>query len=121
MKRFILGLVVASACGGGSSAVDKCDDLVDVTCDRAVECIPSGGTHAQCVEQVQAQLPCGSAKKVSASYSRCISQLKSTSCASLFPAGNLQLPADCNGVILTERLDPGTVVGPATGLVDERD
>jgi hypothetical protein len=65
--------------------------------------VPSAGTHAQCVEEVQASLPCGSAKKVSASYSRCVSQMKSTSCAVLFPNGQLDLPADCNMVILTAR------------------
>lgn len=103
----LLGFLLA-ACGG-SSAVDKCDDLVDVVCDRTVECV-SGITKTDCVQAVQQQLPCGSAKKVSASYDRCMDQLNNDSCDILFPPDSngqpsLALPADCNAVIL-ERKTP---------------
>jgi hypothetical protein len=106
----LLGLLLA-ACGG-NSAVDKCDDLVDVVCDRTVECV-SGITKTDCVQAVQQQLPCGSAKKVSASYDRCMDQLNSDSCDVLFPPDqngqpSLTLPADCNSVIL-ERTAPLSV------------
>lgn len=94
-----------AACGEDTPA-EKCDNLVDIACDRAVECVPASGTHAQCVQQVQTSLPCGSAKSVTASYGRCVDQLESVSCAILFPNGQLDLPADCSGVILTSRLAP---------------
>lgn len=101
----LVGLLLVGC--GGSSAVDKCDDLVNVVCDRTVECV-SGITHADCVAAVQQQLPCGSAKKVSASYDRCIDQLNNDSCQVLFPPDqngqpSLALPADCNAVILERK------------------
>lgn len=106
-RSWLLLVIVACGGGGGSSAVEKCDDLVDVVCDRAVECVPSGGTHAACVQEVQQVISCGSAKRVSATYDRCMSQLESNSCAVLFPTNpqsgsrELALPADCMSVILT--------------------
>jgi|GEM_PF-2506138 len=106
-----LSVVVSLAmigCGGdGDTAVEKCDDLVATLCDRVGECAPSLGTVEECVEGVHAQLSCGSAQSVSATYGRCISQLRSISCSGLFPADpntgvpTLTLPADCQGVILT--------------------
>ncbi len=106
MVRFAIVIALLGCGGGGSSAVDKCDDLVDVLCDRAVECV-GGGTHATCVQELQQVLPCGSAKQVSASYDRCMTQLDTTSCGVLFPVNpqsgqrELVLPADCMSVILT--------------------
>ena len=100
-----LALVWVVGCGGEPSPVEKCDDLLDVLCDRGVQCL--GGTHAECVQALQSALPCGSAKAVSASYDRCIDQLQGASCASLFPpdpqSGQpaLRLPADCMSVVLT--------------------
>ena len=110
-----VGLVVVMlGCGGGggSSPVEKCDDLVDIVCDRAVECIPGAGTHASCVQEVQQVIPCGSAKQVSTSYDRCMTQLETTSCAVLFPVNpqngqrELVLPADCMSVILMRQAAP---------------
>lgn len=98
-------LSLLAACGE-DSPVEKCDNLVEITCDRAVQCIPTGGTHAECVQEVQTALPCGSAKSVTASYDRCVSQLKTISCAILFPNNQIDLPADCEGVILTSRFVP---------------
>lgn len=97
----LLSLLVAC---GEDTPVEKCDHLVDVTCDRAVECIPTGGTHAECVAEVKAALPCGSAKSVTASYGRCIDQVESVSCGILFPNNQLDLPADCSGVIQVSRV-----------------
>lgn len=92
---------VLMACGDSEpTPVEKCDELVDLVCDRFEECVSAAGTHADCVQLVQQQVPCGTAKAVSASYDRCMAQLASFSCANLFPAGSLRLPADCNGVVL---------------------
>lgn len=94
------------ACGGtDSSPVDKCDDLVDLLCDRALECVAGAGTHPMCVQELQGEIPCGSVKAVSASYDRCMDQLASHSCGTLFPtdstgAPTLRLPADCTSVVL---------------------
>jgi hypothetical protein len=111
-------------CASEPSAVEKCDDLVDVVCDRAVVCVPNAGSHSTCVSEVQQALPCGSAKRVSASYDRCISQLQGASCGVLFPPDpqtggpKLKLPADCMAVILT-RDQPS--VPDTAGLAAARD
>ncbi len=114
--RWCVSACVLAGCTSEPSPVEKCDDLVDVVCDRGVVCLPGAGNHATCVSEVQQVLPCGSAKQVSASYDRCISQLQGSSCAVLFPpnpqTGNpeLKLPADCMAVILTREVPPSSVV-----------
>jgi len=115
------------ACGE-ESPVEKCDHLVEVTCDRAVQCIPNAGTHSECVQAVQTALPCGSAVSVTASYDRCVNQIDTVGCAILFPNGQLDLPADCEGVILTSRLvpddgtlSPSALTHGALELVDEQE
>jgi hypothetical protein len=110
----ILGCI---GCGGSAETpVQKCDDLINDVCDRGVECIPQQtGTHANCVQQLQQVLACGSAKKVSASYNRCIEQIKGDGCQVLFPTDpqtgqpTFSLPADCMGVI--EMFEPGGQIG----------
>lgn len=112
-RWYVPALVLALAgCGADESAVEKCDDLVNVVCDRGVQCL--GGTQSECVQQVRQVLPCGSAKTVSASYDRCIDQLNADSCSVLFPPDpqtgqpSLTLPADCMSVILTRGGSPLT-------------
>ncbi|HEY5951201.1 MAG TPA: hypothetical protein VIV40_37170 [Kofleriaceae bacterium] len=107
----ILCLCLLVACGSEPSPVEKCDDLVDLVCDRAVQCIPrEAGSHVTCVQQLQQVLPCGSVKAVSASYDRCMDQLAADSCPVLFPIDPqtggpmLELPADCMSVVLTREL-----------------
>lgn len=69
--------------------------------------------HAECVQALQAELPCGSAKAVSASYDRCIDQLQAASCGSLFPINpqsgkpEVRLPADCMSVVLSRTASSG--------------
>jgi hypothetical protein len=105
----VLVFVLAS-CGTDKSAVEKCDDLVNTLCDKGVQCL--GGTQTECVQAVQQQLPCGSAKSVSASYDRCVSQINADSCSVLFPVDpqtqqpKLVLPADCMSVILARTFQP---------------
>jgi len=110
------------ACGSEPSPVGKCDDLVDVICDRAVTCLPAIGSHATCVQELQGELPCGSVKAVSASYDRYMDQLATHSCGALFPPDSsgqptLKLPADCMSVVLARK--PGDVV-PLSGLASAR-
>ena len=113
VKLGCLVVVLLSGCGTEKSPVEKCDDLVDVLCDRGVQCL--GGTHAECMQAVQSQLPCGSVKAVSASYDRCIDQLQAGSCSSLFPPNpqtgqpEIRLPADCMSVVLSR-----TAAGPTS-------
>ena len=40
--------LVLAACATETSPVEQCDDLVDVLCDRGVQCL--GGTHRECVQ-----------------------------------------------------------------------
>lgn len=101
-------IVVLVGCGAEKSPVEKCDDLVDVICDRGVQCL--GGSVNECVQAVRSELPCGSAKSVSASYDRCVDQLETNSCSVLFPTNpmtgqpEIRLPADCMQVILTREV-----------------
>jgi hypothetical protein len=102
-------MAAALGCGGSDSPEEKCDDLIGVVCDRAVECVPGAGTRADCVQQLQSAIPCGMAQSVTDSYDRCMDQLNDNSCAVLFPVNpdtgqmELVLPADCNGVIQVGR------------------
>lgn len=116
MKRLtmlcILGWI---GCGGGAATpVQRCDDLVNDICDRAVQCAPQQGTHADCVQAVQQIVACGMAKKIGTSYDRCVQQIKADSCQILFPTNPntgqmaLSLPADCNGVI--QSFEPGAPI-----------
>lgn len=102
---FVIILVVGC---GAEGPVEKCDDLVDVVCDRGVECL--GVSHSECVQAIQGELACGRAKDVSATYDRCITQLESNSCSVLFPTDpqtgepSIRLPADCMEVILVREV-----------------
>lgn len=116
--------VALIGCATERTLVEKCDALVDTLCDRGVQCI--GGTHSECVQALQADLPCGSVKAVSASYDRCIDQLEAASCSSLFPRDmqgqpELRLPADCMHVVLsrTTSAPSSTIEMPPTAAHHE--
>lgn len=92
---------VLLACGNDEpTPVEKCDELLSLVCDRAEECVSASVIHADCVELLRRDIPCGTVKKVSESYDRCMVQLETDSCTTLFPSGSLILPADCMGVVL---------------------
>ena len=95
-----LALALA-ACGGGggSDAENKCEDLLDVTCDRTAECA-APITKSQCLDAVHMQIDCGQADSVGATYDSCMDMMMSDDCATLFPGGQLTLPADCSAVII---------------------
>jgi hypothetical protein len=106
MHRFALvGVLAVAACGGDDSPEEKCETLINIVCDRAVECI-GGATEAQCRAEVGAAIPCGSATSVGATYDSCTDMLRANSCAVLFPidpntmSPTLVLPNDCVGVIV---------------------
>jgi hypothetical protein len=109
-KAVVLAVLGCVGCGGDKSPSEKCEDLVNLTCDRAVECLPGvSGMHAACVQAVeQAGLSCSATKSVKPGYDRCIDQLDAQSCQTLFPTDSgtgdrtLELPADCSGVLLTQ-------------------
>jgi hypothetical protein len=94
-------MLALAACGGGGggAAETKCEDLLDVTCDRTAECV-TGVTKDQCLDAVHDQIDCGDADSVGATYDSCLDMLHSDDCATLFPGGQLTLPADCNSVII---------------------
>lgn len=116
LKNYMVARVVVLAvlgcigCGGDKSPSEKCEDLVNLSCDRAVECLSwASGMHTACVQAVeQAGLSCTATKSVKPSYDRCIDQLNEQSCRMLFPidpnTGDqaLELPAECNGVLVTQ-------------------
>jgi hypothetical protein len=95
---------VLAACGGGQTPPEQCDALVNDLCAKGVSCL--GGSEQACVQTFQQQLPCGTAKGVSASYGRCIDEINVDQCSILFPIDSstgqpkLVLPADCKAVIL---------------------
>jgi len=100
------------SCGGGDARektpVEKCDDFVDSFCDRAVACIAgASGMHADCVAAFNsADFSCADVKSVSTGYDRCMDQIHSNSCGTLFPVDpdtgeqSLELPADCARVLI---------------------
>src|SRR5262245_7106500 len=94
-------LVLAACGGGGGGASGKCEDLIDVTCERSVECV-GGFTQQECVDEILMQIPCDDADRVGATYDTCMDQLMGDACADLFPGGQLVLPPDCSGVIIIE-------------------
>src|SRR5262245_30382900 len=97
----VLGVVACSSDGDDESATEKCERLVGITCDRAVECVPSSGSGQDCIDSARVNLPCGKATDVAQSYDECISDLRQISCAALFPTSSTaQVPANCEGVIL---------------------
>lgn len=121
LLRCILAACSLGACATEPSAIDKCDNLVDVLCDRGVQCL--GGSHTECIQAFNNELPCGSAKAVSASYDRCLSQIEGNSCSVLFPVDPsngqrvLQLPADCNEVILVREAPAPPPAGAPVGEI----
>lgn len=122
MQRGLCLVVFLVACGGGGSAdtpPEKCEALIDVVCERAVECTTV--SNSQCVMEVESIIDCNAAKMVSSTYDACIDQLESDSCAVLFPGGQLELPPDCNGVIqqreaLPEPQGAGGLLGSVESL-----
>jgi hypothetical protein len=109
MCGWIAGIALAlGACGGDSKTpAEKCDDLVNDVCVRAMTCV--GTSTTTCVQEVKQSLSCGSVKSVTSTYGRCIDQINTDACAVLFPPDpnnnnqpTLTLPADCKGVLLTQ-------------------
>ena len=100
---FCLGFAL-SGCGSEDTPADKCDTLITVVCDRVAECV--GGAQQSCEERLKAETACGNARDVKPSYDRCIDQLNSNQCMSLFPIDpdtgqrTARLPADCEQVIV---------------------
>lgn len=109
-EAVVLAVLGCVGCGGDKSPGEKCEDLINLTCDRAVECLPGvSGMHAACVQAVeQAGLSCSATKSVKPSYDRCIDQLNEQSCRMLFPTDpdtgdqTIALPAECSGVLVTQ-------------------
>lgn len=110
VKVVVLAVLGGVSCGGEKSPAEKCEDLVDLVCDRAVECIAgASGMHRECVEGVeQSGLQCSTTKSVKPSYDRCVDLLNDQSCQTLFPADpdtgdqTIALPTECNGVVVTQ-------------------
>jgi len=108
VKLMVLAVLCCIGCGD-KSPKEKCADLIDVVCDRGVECIAgAAGMHDECVHAVEGALPCGNIKSVTATYDHCIDLLNEQSCGTLFPtdpatgAQTLKLPAECSGVLSTQ-------------------
>lgn len=98
--------------GSGSGPTHQCEVLIDVICDRLVDCsleisgeaAPTDG-RAQCTTALRNDLACGKAVSIGQSYPECISLLQSNPCRTLFPGSanpELDLPADCHRVVLLE-------------------
>lgn len=114
-KNLVMNVMVVVALGcvgcGDKSPSEKCEDLVDVTCDRIVECITgAAGMHGACVNDFKQVLSCSDIKSVKPSYDRCVDSLNEQSCKTLFPADpmtgeqTVELPDECNGVLSMETM-----------------
>jgi hypothetical protein len=102
LATVLLSLTLFAGCGGGGGGAEgQCEDLLEVTCERSVECV-GGFTQSECLDALDDQIPCGRADRVSSTYDACMTQLMGNACADLFPGGQLTLPPDCNQVIIIE-------------------
>lgn len=122
MKRFLMvGVVALVGCGGDASPQDKCEDIGDSFCDRAVECIAGAqGMHEECFSAYKAQGTCARAKDIGPSYDSCMDQIQGASCATLFPTSNgevsVALPNACRGVVQTGEGPPDLARAANAGL-----
>jgi hypothetical protein len=104
MKWMWLVMVVCAACGEPSPK-EKCEDLGDRFCDRAVECIPGAqGMHEQCFDAYKRGDACEAVKTVTSSYEACMDDLDRFSCQALFGpmpsfSSTVSLPGTCQGVL----------------------
>jgi hypothetical protein len=107
MKRLVMSLVcamAAAACGGGGDpdpAAAECEALVDLICDRAVECDPGGISHGDCVDELEGELPggCDEADQVGVGYDDCLAELDTVACADV----PVTVQTTCAAVILFEQ------------------
>ncbi|MBK9036897.1 MAG: hypothetical protein IPL61_37540 [Myxococcales bacterium] len=120
-KWMLVAAMVVSGCGGdGDSPVEQCDALLEVVCDRAAECV-SGVVADECVQELQAQIPCGAVERVGPRYGRCMQQLREFSCAVLFPvdlgtgADALESPVECDDVFQAGSGGHGGTAVPSGG------
>lgn len=107
VKVMVLVMLGGAGCGEPSPA-EKCEDLVDLVCERVVDCIAgASGMHDDCVQEIQRELPCGTTKRVGDGYDDCMDRLNQQSCSTLFPTDPdgermLELPNACLGVLSTQ-------------------
>ena len=99
-------IVWLSSCGGGSSgsqsssdAVQKCQDLSQLQCERLVACGASPSV-ASCLAEIQSSADCDHAVGVTSRYSACMQDLSAMNCTDLLASGAWNLPNTCTGVIL---------------------
>jgi hypothetical protein len=126
MTAMVLAVLGGGGCGEDKSPAEKCEDLVSLICDRAVECIAgAAGMHSACVQAFEQEASCASTRSVSASYDRCLDRLDAVSCQALVttdPATGetmLEVPTECHGVLSTQSAlgGPGRVSTVPGGMV----
>lgn len=97
-------------CGDdGSSAPDKCVELITLYCGRTVECLASSrGVQATdalrdfCVDEANVRFGCERVKAVGATYDECLAAIADLSCSGADDETfDNELPATCNSVLLT--------------------
>ncbi len=90
---FVLGV---SACGEPDDAPAKCQQLVDLSCMRAVEC-GTQNSQAECLTEAMQMSSCPRAKIVKPTFSTCLNDVRQATCAALASSG---LPDSCDAVVL---------------------
>jgi hypothetical protein len=105
---------VADAGGGAPGAgpaVAKCGELVAAICTRLVECdgdpdrSRDEAKRRDCEAALRLSAGCDRAVMVSASFDRCVADLRAGTCATIAPGGRLAAPASCTGVLLIAPTD----------------
>ena len=115
-KLILAGLLLVAAPGCSSddsnAAEQKCEDLATQFCKSAIGCEVSGGLieasaeaseNASCKADVIKEAECSKAQSVTSSYDACMAKLKDPPCDAVNKAimeDALELPEECNGVIL---------------------
>jgi hypothetical protein len=83
---------------------ERCDDLVDLLCERVSGCPNGGTTQQECLTLPAADLSCPEATGVSGAYDQCIDDLTVSPCSVLVRAdGTVEMPESCDAAILYPR------------------
>jgi hypothetical protein len=105
MVGVALALAV-SACGDPSPS-EQCEDLLQVACERAVECLSGATTVTQCVSDISRFTNCQRVTEHFSTYEPCHDQLEDATCSALVRRDaqmsyTILLPAVCGDVIPTQ-------------------
>ncbi len=112
-KVWLLAGALCAMAACGDSPKDKCNDLLNVYCERHATCVETAGVSAadakeiesSCLEAMRKSVSCEDAVEIKEkSYDACVEAVEDISCstinASLAQSRTVNLPSVCKGSIL---------------------